>query len=121
MKVSCSNPLGRSSSAAAVCSGHLLGDWKNWFTGVFAFFNSNDAPLYCKNDLVSSQNALSTEDLIFIWFLANAATKFHISIIQWARKRYIAQKRYIMTLFLKIWITYNCHNNLIFYMLKFRY
>jgi hypothetical protein len=62
--------------AAAVGAGHLLGDWKNWFTGVFALFNSTDVPLYCKNDLVSSQNALSTEDLIFIWFLANAATKF---------------------------------------------
>jgi len=107
--------------AAAVGAGHLLGDWKNWFTGVFALFNSTDAPLYCKNDLVSSQNALSTEDLIFIWFLANAATKFHISVIQWARKCYIAQKYYIMALFLKILITYNCHNSLIFYMLKFRY
>jgi hypothetical protein len=41
-------------------------------------YNSTDTALYCKNDLVSSQNALSTEDLIFIWFLANAAKKFHI-------------------------------------------
>jgi hypothetical protein len=77
---------------AAVGAGHLLGNWKNWFTGVFALFNS-------------SRNALSTEDLIFIWFLANAATKFHISVIQWARKCYIAQKHYIMALFLKILIT----------------
>jgi hypothetical protein len=105
--------LGRSLAAAAVGAGHLLGDWKNWFTGVFALFNSTRAPLYCKNDLVSSQNSLSTEDLIFIWFLANAATKFHISVIQWARKRYIVQKHYIMALFLKILITYNCHNSLI--------
>jgi hypothetical protein len=52
--------------AAAVGASHLLGDWKNWFAGVFALFNSTDAPLYCKNDLVSSQNALSTEDLIFV-------------------------------------------------------
>jgi hypothetical protein len=58
--------------------------------GVFALFNSPDAPLYCKNDLVSSQNALSTEDFIFIWFLGNAETKFHISVTQWARKCYIA-------------------------------
>jgi hypothetical protein len=36
------------------------------------------AALYCKNDLVSSQNALSTEDLIFIWFLAISVTKYHI-------------------------------------------
>ncbi len=121
MKVSCSKrflPLGRSSVAAAVGAGHLLGDWKNWFSGVFALFNSTDAPLYCKNDLVSSQNALSTEDLIFIRFLANAATKLHISVIQWARKRYITQKRYIMALFLKIFITYNCHNSLIFLHVK---
>ncbi len=52
--------------------------WKNWFTGVFPLLNSTDAALYCKNDLVSSQNALSTEDLIFIWFLLNVAKKFHI-------------------------------------------
>jgi hypothetical protein len=110
--------LGRSSVAAAVGAGNLLGDWKNWFTGVFALFNSTDAPLYCKNDLVSSQNALSAEDLIFIWFLANAAKKFHISLIQWARKRYIAQKHYIMALFRKILITYNCHNSLIFLHVK---
>jgi hypothetical protein len=110
--------LGRSSVAAAVGAGHLLGDWKNWFTGIFALFNSTDWPLYCKNDLVSSQNALSTEDLIFIWFLANAMTKFHISVIKWARKRYIAQKRYIMALFLKILISYNCHNSLIFLHVK---
>jgi hypothetical protein len=86
--------LGRSSAGVAVGAGHLLGDWKNWFTGVFALFNSTDAPLYCRNDLVSSQNALSTEDLIFIWFLANAATKFHISVIQWARKCFIAKTLY---------------------------
>jgi hypothetical protein len=104
--------------AAAVGAGHLLGDWKKWFTGVFALFNSTDAPLYCKNDLVSSKNALSTEDLIFIWFVANAATKFHISVIQRARKRYIEQKRYIMALFLNILITYNCHNSLIFLHVK---
>jgi hypothetical protein len=110
--------LGRSLAAAAVGAGHLLGVWKNWFTCVFALFNSTDAPLYCKNDLVSSQNAFSTKDLIFIWFLANAATKFHISVIQWVRKRYIAQKRYIMALFLKILITFNCHNSLIFLHVK---
>jgi hypothetical protein len=104
--------------AAAVSAGHLLGDRKNWFSGVFALFNSTDVPLYCKNDLVSSQNALSTKDLIFIWFLANAVTKFHISVIQWARKRYITQKRYIMALFLKIFITYSCHNSLIFLHVK---
>ena len=87
----------------------------------FSSLFSTNAALYSKNDLVSSQNALSTEDLIFIWFLANDATKFHIAVIQWERKLYIAQKRYIMALFLKILITYNCHNNLIFYMLKFWY
>jgi hypothetical protein len=80
--------------AAVVGAGHLLGEWKNWFTGVFSLYNSTDAPLDCKNDLVSSQNALSTEDLIFIWFLANAATKFHISVIQWARTRYGAKTLY---------------------------
>jgi hypothetical protein len=58
--------LGRSSAEAVVGDGNLLGDWKSWFTGVFALFNSTDVPLYCKNDLVSSQNALSTEDFIFI-------------------------------------------------------
>jgi hypothetical protein len=72
--------LGRSLAAVAVGGGGLVGDLKNWFTGVFALFNSTDAPLYCKNDLVSSQNALSTEDFIFIWFLANAATKIHIFV-----------------------------------------
>jgi hypothetical protein len=51
-------------AAAAVGGGRLVGDWKNWFTGVFALFNSTDAPLYCKNDLVASQNAVSTEDFI---------------------------------------------------------
>jgi hypothetical protein len=93
--------LGRSSAAAKVGGSRLVGDGKNWFTGVFALFNSTDAPLYCRNDLVSSQNALSTEDFIFIWFLANVATKFHISVIQWARKCYIPQKRFVMTFFLK--------------------
>jgi hypothetical protein len=99
--------------AAAVGGSPILGDGKNWFTGVFALFNSTDTPLYCKNDLVSSQNALSTEDFIFIWFLANVATKFHISVKQWARN-VIAQKLYIMTLFKEISNTYNCNNNLIF-------
>jgi hypothetical protein len=84
--------LGRSLAAAPVGGGRLVGDLKNWFTGVFALFNSTDTPLYSKNDLVSSQNALSTEDFIFIRFLANAATKFHISVIQCARKCCIAQK-----------------------------
>jgi hypothetical protein len=82
-------------SAAVV----LLVIEKNWFTGVFALFNSTDAPLYCNNDLVSSQNALSTEVFIFIWFLANLATKFHISVIEWARKCHIALKRYVMPFF----------------------
>jgi hypothetical protein len=45
---------------------------------VFFLFNSTNLALYCKNDLVSSQNAFSTEDLIFLWFLVNAAKKFHI-------------------------------------------
>jgi hypothetical protein len=76
-------------------------------------FNSTDAPLYCKNDLVSSQNALSTEVFIFIWFLASAATKFHIFVRQWARKCYIAQKHFVMTFFQQILNTYNRHNNLI--------
>jgi hypothetical protein len=110
--------LGRSSAAAVVGGGRLFGDCKKWFPGVFALFCSTDAPLYCKNDLVSSQNALSTEEFIFIWFLANADTKFHISVKQWARKRYIAQKLYIMTLFLTNLNTYNCHNNLIFLHVK---
>ena len=64
---------------------------KNWFTGVFPLFNSTDAALYCKNDLVLSKNALSTEDLNFIWFLANAAKKFHIvgeKILYSAKKLY---------------------------------
>ncbi len=86
--------MGRSSVAAAVGAGHLLGDWKKWFTGVFALYNSTDAPLYCKNDLVSSKNALSTEDLIFIWFLANAAKKFHISVIQRRENVYRAKTLY---------------------------
>jgi hypothetical protein len=60
---------------------------KKLIPGVFALFNSTDAPLDCKNDLVSSQNALSTEGFIFIWFLADEATKFHISVIQWGRKQ----------------------------------
>jgi hypothetical protein len=112
--------LGRISSAATVGGSHLLSDRKNWFTGVFALFNSTDTPLYCKNDFVLSQNALSTEDFIFIWFLANAVKKFHISVIQWARKGYVAQKRYIMTLFPKILNTYNCHNNLNFLHVKIK-
>ncbi len=96
--------------AAVVGDGHLVGDWTNWFTGVFALFNSTDAPLYCKNYLVSSQNALSTEDFIFIWFLANAATKFHISVIQWAgRENAISRKNVLLWHFSK-----KCHNNLIF-------
>jgi hypothetical protein len=78
--------------AVAVGGGRLFGDLKNWFPGVFALLYSTHEPLYCKNDLVLSQNALSIEDFIFIWFLANAVTKFHISVIQWAKKRYIAQK-----------------------------
>jgi hypothetical protein len=116
LNVSCSNgfaPWGivrRQRRSAAVL---FLVIEKKWFTGVFALFNSTDAPLYCKNDLVLSQNCLSTEDFIYIWFLANAATNFHISVIQWARKRYMALKLYIMTLFQKILNTYNCHNNLI--------
>jgi hypothetical protein len=81
-------PLGRSSAAAAVGSGRLVGDLKNWFSGVFALFNSTHAPLYCKNDLVSSQNAWSTEDFILFGLVPNAATKFHISVIQWARKHF---------------------------------
>ena len=44
----------------------------------FSSLFSTNAALYCKNDLVSSKNALSTEGLIFIWFLANSVTKFHI-------------------------------------------
>jgi hypothetical protein len=44
----------------------------------FYLFNSTDAALYRKNDLVLSQNALFTDDLIFISFLANVAKKFHI-------------------------------------------
>jgi hypothetical protein len=64
------------------------------------------------------QNAWSTEYFIFIWFRANAATKFHISVIQWARKCYIAQKRFVMTFFQNILNTYNCHNNLIFLHVK---
>ena len=98
--------------------GRLVDDWKNRFTGVFALSNSTDALLYCKNNLVSSQNALSTEDFIFIWFLANAATKFHIFVRQWARKCYIVQKHFVMTFFQQILNTYNCHNNLIFLHVK---
>ncbi len=51
---------------------------------------------------------LSTEDFIFIWSLANAVTKFHISVIQWARKHDIMQKLYFMTLVQKNLNTYNC-------------
>jgi hypothetical protein len=80
--------LGRSSAAAVVGGGSLFGDLKKWLPGVFALFYSTDAPLYCKNDLVSSQDALSTEDFFYIWFLANAETKFHISVKWWARKRF---------------------------------
>jgi hypothetical protein len=80
--------------AAAVGAGHLLGDWKIWFTGAFALFNSTDAPLYCKNDLVSSKNALSTEHLIFIWFLANAMTKFHICHTMGEKTLYRAKTLY---------------------------
>jgi hypothetical protein len=59
---------------------------------------------------------------IFFYLVpSESATKFHISVIQWARKCYIAQKRYIMTLFQKFFNTYNGHNNLIFYVLKFSY
>ena len=110
--------MGRSLAAAMVGGGRLFGDWKKWFPGVFALFYSTDAPLYCKNDLILSQNALSTEVFFFIWFLANAEAKFHISVKQWARKRYIARKLYIMTLFLTNLNTYNCHNNLIFWYVK---
>ncbi len=69
------SPLGMKFGGGGI---RLLGDRKNWFTGVFLLFNSTDATLHCKNDLVSSQNALFTEDLIFIWFLENAAKNFHI-------------------------------------------
>jgi hypothetical protein len=112
--------LGLSSEVAAVGGVPvvLLVIEKEWFSGGFALFNSTDAPLYCKNYLVSSQNALSTEDFIFVWFLVNAVTKFHISVIQWARKCYIAQKRFVMTFFQNILNTYNCHNNLIFLHVK---
>ena len=37
------------------------------------------------------------------------------------RKCYITQKRFVVTFYQNILNTYNCHNNLIFYMLKFRY
>jgi hypothetical protein len=116
MNVSCSNGFAswgvvrRQRRSVAVV---FLVIEKNWFPGVFALFNSTDAPLYCKNYLVLSQNCLSTEDFIYIWFLAKAATKFHIPVIQRAKKRYMAQKLYIMTLFQKNLNTYNCHNNLI--------
>jgi hypothetical protein len=86
--------LGRSSAAVAVI---LLVIGK---TGSQVFkknlFNSTDAALYHKNDLVLSQNALFTEDLIFISFLANVAKKFHIV----GKKMLYWEKCYIMTLFL---------------------
>ncbi len=95
---------------------HLLGDWKKWFTGVSALFNSTDAPYIVK--MTWSHPKMPCPQRFFFWFLANAATKFHISVIQWARKRYITQKLYIMALFLKILITYNCYNSLIFLHVK---
>jgi hypothetical protein len=66
--------LGRSSVAVAVI---FLMTEK---TGSQVFFLSL-TPLmrsYIVKMTWSRPNALSTEDLIFIWFLANAAKKFHI-------------------------------------------
>jgi hypothetical protein len=68
-------PLGHSSAVVAVV---FLVIEKTGSQVFFLSLTLTDAALYCKNDLVSSQNALSTEDLLFIWFLANSATKFHI-------------------------------------------
>ncbi len=52
-----------------------------------------------KNDFVSSQSALSTEDLIFIWFLANSVTKFHILV---KKTLYRAKVLYNDTFHLKV-------------------
>ena len=104
---------------AMVGGGCLLGDWKNWFTGVFALFNSTDAPLYSKNYLVLSQNALSTEDFIFIWFLANGATIFHIFVTVVKKMLYcyillwhFSNKFWTLIIVITTWFSY---------MLKFRY
>ncbi len=46
--------------------------------------NTTDAALDCKNDLVSSQNAISTKGLIIIWFLkvlANLARRFPVLLL----------------------------------------
>ncbi len=50
------------------------------------------------------------QSFIFIRFLANATTKFHISVIQWARKCYIAQKLFVIKFFQNILNTYNCRS-----------
>ncbi len=46
----------------------LVGDWKIQFTDVFPLSDAKDAILYCKNDLVLSQNAFSTKGSIIIRF-----------------------------------------------------
>ncbi len=45
-----------------------VGEWKIQFTGVFPLFNATDAALDCKNDLVSSQNAVYTKGSIITRF-----------------------------------------------------
>ncbi len=67
MKVSCSNGLAPG-DVVRRRQPYLFGEWKIQFTGVFPLFNTTDAALDCKNDLVSSQNAFSTKGLIITQF-----------------------------------------------------
>ncbi len=67
MKVSCSNGFAPGDVVRwrRPC---LVGDWKIQFKGVFPLFNTTDATLDWKNDLVSSQNAFSTKGSIIMRF-----------------------------------------------------
>ncbi len=67
MQVSCSNDFAHGDVVRRrqPC---LAGDLKIQFTGVFPLINATDATLDCKNDLVSSQIAFSTNGSIIIQF-----------------------------------------------------
>ncbi len=77
MKVSCSKGFGPGDVFPwrQTC---LVGDWKIQFTGLFPLFNATDAALDCKNDLVSSQNAVSTKSLFIIRFCTAPCEPFYI-------------------------------------------
>ncbi len=67
MKVSCSNGFAPG-DVVRRWRPSLVGDRKIQFTGVFPLSGATDATLDFKNDLVSSQNAFSTQGSIIIRF-----------------------------------------------------